>query len=146
MNDRISLVQISVKSVFKILSLKIFYESGDKIDSLHVVKDIASLLLYIMLPSTRNFVFVLSLKLLFLLHIYIHSFPTPYHAAFDAPCSTSPTRKQRSMTSCKTQVRMFGGFIVYDLKFRFPGSQIYRSNQKIILCWKWFLTKKIQNS
>ena len=54
MNDRISLVQISVESVFKILSLKIFHESGDKIDSLHVVKDIASLLLYIMLPLTQN--------------------------------------------------------------------------------------------
>ena len=50
MNDRISLVQISVKSVFKILSLKIFYESGDKIDSLHVVKDIAPILLHIILP------------------------------------------------------------------------------------------------
>ena len=36
------------------------------------------------------------------------------------PCSTSSTRKQRSMTSCKTQVRMLGGFIVNDLKFHVP--------------------------
>ena len=43
---------------------------------------------------------------------------SPFPAPCCLRCSTSPTRKQKSMTSC---VRMLGGLIVYDLKFRTRG-------------------------
>ena len=73
--------------------------------------------------ENKRFTLVFSVKVVFLLHIYLHSCPAFVQRVvvpFPAPCcllrcSTSSRRKQRSMTSC---VRMLGGLIVYDLKFR----------------------------